>query len=125
MSEFTTLDEVVRNLAKKTVCVDFDGVLAEFHGWLGEDVLGNPYPMTRPFLETIKDMGYDIVVHTVRKAGRVWDWLYANDMARYIEAVTSVKPPAFAYIDDRSICFEGDHNATLWALHKFKAHWEK
>ena len=38
--------------------------------------------------------------------------------------VTDKKPPAFAYIDDRAICFEGDFLRTLDKLGEFKAHWE-
>ena len=38
--------------------------------------------------------------------------------------VTDKKPPAFAYIDDRAICFQGDYGKTLDQLEAFKAHWE-
>ena len=38
--------------------------------------------------------------------------------------VTDKKPPAFAYIDDRAICFQGDFAKTLDQLEAFKAHWE-
>jgi adenylylsulfate kinase len=120
-----TLNEVINDMIQRTVCIDLDGVLAEFDGWKGEDVLGEPYEHTRRFLEAVVALGYDVVVHTVRKTNRVWKWIYDHDFNDLIVGVTSIKPPAFAYIDDRAICFEGDHDATLWALRKFKAHWEK
>ena len=36
----------------------------------------------------------------------VWEWLKKHDMAKYISKVTSEKPRAVAYIDDKSISFK-------------------
>ena len=45
-------------------------------------------------------------------------------LTEYVSMVTDKKPPAFVYIDDRAICFQGDFARTLDQLEAFKAHWE-
>ena len=61
---------------------------------------------------------YDVVIFTVKakpdrglvngKTGTqlVWEWLKKYDMDRYVTKVTSEKPRAVAYIDDKSIHFD-------------------
>ena len=39
--------------------------------------------------------------------------------------MTRVKPGAVAYIDDRSIRFDGNYHKVLYELERFKTHWEK
>lgn len=109
----------------KTVCVDFDGVLNLYTGWQGENELFEPRPGVGGFLSYLRnDLGYRVVIHTTREAGAVWSWLIQHMLGTYITDVTSVKPPAEAYIDDRGICFRGDYEATLQELEHFKPHWQ-
>ena len=42
----------------------------------------------------------------------IWEWLHKHDMAKFISKVTSEKPRAVAYIDDKNIKFE-DWDTTL------------
>ena len=35
----------------------------------------------------------------------VWDWLRKHDVAKYVTKVTSEKPRAVAYIDDKAFKF--------------------
>jgi hypothetical protein len=104
---------------KKTVCVDLDGVLADYsEGWQGTDHIGDPIPgaveFTRKLAATCK-----IVVFTTRcKAD-----LFGRDASETVEALTSKvkawldrhgfaydeiyagqgKPIAVAYVDDRAV----------------------
>ena len=35
----------------------------------------------------------------------IWDWLRKNSLSQYVSKVTSEKPRAIAYIDDKAIQF--------------------
>ena len=72
------------------------------------------------FTKTQKDstMEYNIVVFSAKakpdrplvngKTGveLIWEWLEKHNISQYIEEVTSEKPRAIAYIDDKAIRFE-------------------
>ena len=110
------------NPAPKTVCLDFDGVLADYHGWKDIDTLDLPYPGAKEFVRRCVDAGYAIKVHTTRKAHRVWDWLQENGFEG-VDSVTNLKPKAMVYIDDRGHRFTGDWDAAYAAIEQ-PTHWE-
>ena len=76
---------------KYNVVVDLDGVLAEYHGWQGEEHIGAPIKGAREFLEELGKR-YRIVVATARinsTRGKesmernfvaVTEWLEQNNM---------------------------------------------
>jgi len=107
--------------SKKTrVCVDLDGVLAEYHGWEGADIIGPPLPGALKFAKAIAKIA-DIVVFTSRcstetgdddsvsrlTAGqlriKVVDWLGRNGFPFADVYVGQGKPKVAAFIDDRAI----------------------
>jgi hypothetical protein len=107
--------------SKKTrVCVDLDGVLAEYHGWEGADIIGPPLPGALKFAKAIAKIA-DIVVFTSRcstetgdddsvsrlTAGqlriKVVDWLERNGFPFADVYVGQGKPKVAAFIDDRAI----------------------
>src|SRR6267142_4746783 len=53
------------------VCVDLDGVLNLFDGWKSADYFHEPRPGAAEFLKCLNEMGYRIVVFTVRWATHV------------------------------------------------------
>lgn len=108
----------------KTICVDLDGVLNLYDGWKGPDDYPDPRPGAHEFLKSLKDQGFQVVIHTTRDEAAVRLWLFRFRMAHCVDQVTAIKPPAIAYIDDRAICFRGDFKSTLRDLSKFRAHWE-
>lgn len=110
---------------KKTICVDFDGVLAQYSGWQGPDHLGESMPGAREFLKTLAAMGFEIVVHTTRDILAVGAWLHNHNLTGLINRITNQKAPAVAYIDDRAVCFRGDFAETLLALKYFKPWWKE
>jgi hypothetical protein len=109
---------------KPIICVDLDGVLNAFDGWKGAEFFHPPRPGAREFLERLNHLGFRVVVFTVRWAPHVETWLVRHQLSELVWLVTDKKPPAFAYVDDRAICFEGDFEKTLRAIGGFKAHWE-
>ena len=102
----------------KQLAVDFDGVIHKnsmgFHDGTiyDEPILGA--------LDAIKILSetYDIIIFTAKakpdrplingKTGKelVKDWLEKHGFLEYIKDITSEKPRAVAYIDDKAIKFE-------------------
>lgn len=120
-------------MAKQSVAVDLDGVLAQYDGWKGVGVFGEVVPGAKEFLEALHQAGYHIVIHTTRVSGTVnpipddwekdrklefntrltnWrlhlaalvmDWLSENRL-RFDEVWSRPgKPSAVAYVDDHSV----------------------
>jgi hypothetical protein len=110
----------------KTVCVDLNGVLDQYTGWKGspEASLTAPRPGAVEFLQALQKRNFRIVVFTTVHAPIVRDWLREHKMDSLVDDVTDRKAPAFAFIDDRAICFRGDFDAALDQLDSFRAHWE-
>jgi hypothetical protein len=106
------------------VCVDLDGVLNLYDGWRGADYFHPPRPGAIEFLKALHERNFQVVVHTVRWAPHVWDWIRLHGLDAYVYSVTNEKLPAHVYIDDRAICFTGDFQSTLDRVATFRAHWE-
>src|ERR1700739_1145901 len=100
---------------KRTVAIDFDGVLAHYDGNYRANQLGEPHPAA---IKTIQDYianDMDVVIHTTRARTQrvvslILAWLVKHgipkmDLTRM--AISSIKPVAYVYIDDRAICFDG------------------
>lgn len=117
-----------------TVGVDFDGTLHPYsRGWVGyvpDDE--EPTRGAREFLEWLREGGHRAVVFTCRAdcpegAQAVWEWLRAYNLADLVVDVTDVKPTAVAYVDDRSVVFQGsweDARTDVSALMDGRAHGE-
>ncbi|MFW6144309.1 MAG: hypothetical protein ACOC55_01885 [Candidatus Natronoplasma sp.] len=102
---------------KKTVAIDFDGVLAEFDGWNGPDHMGELIREHHPkfYLEKLRERGFYIIIYTCRSElepvrdflGRhsiPWDSINGNPYEP--EGVSEKKIYADYYIDDRFPGFE-------------------
>ena len=86
-------------MTKKTICVDFDGVLNEYDGY-DEGDLGEPLTGSHDFIRELRKK-YKVVILTSRPKEQVIDWLTHNGFPSM--KVTNRKVPAVAYIDDRAI----------------------
>jgi beta-phosphoglucomutase-like phosphatase (HAD superfamily) len=89
------------------VCVDFDHTLVE---------LDTPLPGAKEAMQSLKDKGYGIIIHSCNNKGWIEKVLRANDIPfDYIwdASVDKGKPVADAYIDDRAVGFAGDWKATV------------
>lgn len=106
------------------ICVDFDGVLNNYEGWAGEDELYTPRKGVEDFLK-ILSKHFEVTILSTRKPEKIVGWLSEYGLMQYVDNVTSVKPPAICYIDDRSVNFGGDYLEVLDTVLKFKAYWEK
>lgn len=101
-------------MLKKTVCIDMDGVLAEYSGWQGIFHIGDPIDGARDFVDELaKD--FKIMIYSTRcnievnKAegdqetllAIVREWLQMN--AFKYDSIQIGKPLAVAYIDDKAV----------------------
>ena len=128
---------------KKTICVDFDGVIHSYtSGWKGADVI--PDPPVEGAIEGLyrltADPEIDVAIHSSRSAqpGGIeamkvwldhWDGIFCKDVPPKLVALDLVrfpvdKPPAMAYVDDRGINFDGDWSKITTELKDFTP-WNK
>ena len=109
--------KMVDNDDKKTIAIDFDGVIHKnskgFHdGTIYDDPIEGSYEALEKLAKK-----YTIIVYTCKakpdrglvngKTGTtlVWEWLEKHDMAKFVSKVTSEKPRAVCYIDDKAVRF--------------------
>ena len=107
---------------KPNVCVDFDGVINTYTGWNGPDDLYKPRQGVKEFLSELREK-YTVIIFTVRDTLKVCQWM--NLYSLPFDKITNKKVGAVAYIDDRSLKFNGNFDETLTELKNFKAHWEE
>ena len=108
--------------SRKTICIDFNGVLDTYQGFTGR--MHPPREGASNFLRQLRDLGFTIVVLTSCDAMDVHKWLRDYDMLQYVSGVTSTKVPAIVYLDDRGITFNGDFIEAIESILKFKCFWE-
>jgi hypothetical protein len=116
----------------KNVCIDFDGVIHDNYDGFGDGTIYGP--IIPGSSEAIKKLAqkYDIIIFTAKaksdrplingKTGAelVRKWLEKHNLAQYVKDITSEKPRALVYIDDKAIRF------TDWesALNQFNDFYE-
>jgi len=102
-------------MLKKTLCLDFDGVIHSYtSGWQGADVIPDPpvpgaIEFIRKALETFKVVIYSSRSHELGGITAMKNWLeeYADlDLVDALDFPT-YKPSAFITIDDRALTFNG------------------
>ena len=108
-------------MTKKTIMIDLDGVLDNYTVYTDE--IPSVRKGAKDFVKTLsKD--YELVLFTTRSSMKATKWLEDNKIDKYFKDVTNVKYPAYIYIDDRAIKFEGDYNKTLEEIENFRVHWK-
>lgn len=107
---------------KKTIAVDFDGVLNNYIGY-DPDNLFTPRDGVEDFLIEL-NKEFEIIIYSTRNKSHIIKWLEKYHLDKYVKEVTNNKPPAVAYIDDRAVRFNGDYNECLDNL-QIKAYWQK
>lgn len=108
--------------------VDFDGVIHKCSkGYHDGTIYDEPVVGAREALKELSQK-YTVIIYTCKakpdrglvngKTGTelIWQWLRKYDMEQYISKVTSEKPRAFAYIDDKAIPFGDGWNSVISAV---------
>jgi len=97
--------------------IDFDGVIHKCSkGYYDGTIYDDPIKGTHQALQELSKQ-YTLIVYTCKakpdrglvngKTGTelVWEWLEKHNMSQFVSKVTSEKPRAVAYIDDKAIKF--------------------
>ena len=108
---------------KPIVAFDFDGVIHSYKsGWQGADTI--PDPPVEGINEAIQEIRkqYRVEVFSSRchqPGGLEAIEAYLALKGIEVDAVVTVKPPAYVIIDDRAITFDGDSKTLLNKIVKF------
>lgn len=115
-------------MEKKTICVDFDGVIAQYDGFKGNDIFGDPIDGVQSAMEVLKKKGFTIIIFTTHTASsKLKKYLndnhitydYINENPDQPKGSNSRKPIADIYLDDRAICFKGNWKYALESIASF------
>lgn len=98
---------------KRIVAIDFDGVIHKYSkGWQDGSIYDAPIEGAFESIDMFKRLGYQVVILTARPKEQHTDvllWCAKHALEQNIVLddvpVTSTKPPASIYIDDRAISF--------------------
>lgn len=99
--ELKTLDK------RKTLAVDFDGVIHRYSkGFQGlENAYDPPMEGAQEVLQRLKDQGYVLKIMSSRPALVIEEWLEKYNMTNLFDAVSNNKFAATVYLDDRGFHF--------------------
>lgn len=107
---------------KKTIMIDLDGVLNNYTKY-DENSIPEIKNGAKEFLQSLVQ-DYNLVLYTTRNSQMASKWLIDNNINMFFSDVTSVKLPAYIYLDDRAIQFKGDYNSALNDIKNFKVYWK-
>jgi hypothetical protein len=109
----------------KKIGLDLDGTSAQYSGYKGQDHIGEPYKELANFLKEATEAGHLFWIYTARESHSiVQEWLERNNLAQYIQGITSKKEHWFdLFIDDRAFRFEGIY-PTIQQLNSIKPWWK-
>lgn len=109
---------------KKTVVFDFDGVIHSYtSGWRGAtEIPDPPVPGIAEAISKIREK-YRVVVVSSRCSQYAGSKAVQRWLEKYgivVDAISSTKPPAVCYIDDRALYFDGHPEMLLHRIDDFK-----
>ncbi len=114
------------NGSRRTIAVDFDGVIAEYDGYKGPGVLGAPRMDVIEAMRTLVSEGWKVVIHTTRGEKEISPYL-AQHRIPFDEIncnsdykTQGPKPVADVYWDDRAFTYSGDAKRDLQKIRDFK-----
>ena len=105
---------------RKTIMIDLYGVLDNYTTYTKE--IPSIKDGAKDFVKELSK-NYELVLFTTRSSKQATEWLKSNGIDKYFKDVTKVKSPAFIYIDDRALKFNGDYNITLKDIENFDVYW--
>lgn len=119
------------NTTSPVIAFDFDGVIAQYHGFVAKDDIQEPSVEVVRAIKLLKEKGCKILIHSTRDDAFLK--MYCEKFAISIdyinrrpdlESENPGKPIAFVYVDDRAICYKGEDAETLVSeILNFKPHW--
>lgn len=118
------LERVGIERRRRTVCLDFDGVLHSYNSPFTavDDIPDPPIHGAREAVSLLRKQ-FRVVVYSSRcrtAEGRtaITNWLAKHRIE--VDEVCEHKPPAMAYVDDRAVPFTGNWHDTVRAINDFR-----
>lgn len=112
---------------KKTICFDFDWVIHWYRkGWHDWSIYDEPVPWIKTAIEELRDR-FRVVVYSTRCRLPEWVMLVNEWLKKYwieVDEVSSTKPIASVYIDDRWYKFTGNCYELVHDIENFKTRLE-
>ena len=112
---------------------DFDGVIAQYEGFVSATHTGEPIQEVVEAIRKLKESGHKILLHSTRGDDLLKTYCtehnipfdYINNNPE-LEGENPGKPIAYVYIDDRAVRYTGQTADQLVSeLENFKAYWQK
>ena len=113
----------MEKIMKQTILIDLDGVLNEYKGNFNKDFITDMKVGADEFLEKLSQK-FEIKIFTKRNKLLTAKWLIKNNLDKFVEDITNVKDVARLYVDDRTVCFEGNYLKTFENIKNFKPYWK-
>lgn len=107
---------------KYTIMIDLDGVLNNYKKY-DENVIPEMKHGADKFLQKLSEK-YSLILFTTRNPEKASQWLIDNNLFQYFDDVTSIKSPAYIYLDDRAVQFNGDFDKALFDIDNFQVYWK-
>lgn len=121
------------NTSSPIIAFDFDGVLAQYNGFVAKDDVQEPNPEVMKTIVTLKGKGCKILLHSTR--GDEFLKAYCDKFSIPVDYINRQphqegenpgKPIAFVYVDDRAICYKGQNAEKLTSeILNFEPYWKK
>lgn len=114
----------------KVVCIDFDDTIATYGSWHGEGyalIEGEPIPGAKEAIKKLRNGGALVLIHSARcgfSGGMQAIVVWLNKYNIMVDGVSSNKPPADIYVDDKAVVYDGNWESTLRKINHFK-HWKE
>jgi hydroxymethylpyrimidine pyrophosphatase-like HAD family hydrolase len=110
---------------QKVVAVDFDGVIANYTGWL-DGAPGTARDDVREVLSILRNNGWKIIVHSCRNSETIREYLVENKIPfdeinpGSLYSDCGNKPRATVYWDDRACKYSGNAFNDLEVIINFR-----
>lgn len=85
--------------------------------------MGDPIPGARDFVLLLQRKGFTPIIFTTRSDEYLKDWLKKHNFPEL--EITNIKYPAWVYIDDRALKFDGDYNTLISDMQNFEVYREQ
>jgi len=105
---FSSMEEIKNLDKRKTISIDFDGVIHKYSkGFKGlYNAYDTPMEGSEEAIKKLYEDGYVLKILSSRPKEVIIEWLEKYKLNEYITEVSNVKFPATVYIDDRGLLFK-------------------
>ena len=122
-----------QNTKQKFTAFDMDGVIADYHGFVSVDFLGDPKQEVVKAIKMLKDLGHKIIVYSTRGTELIKEYCkkhgipvdYVNENPEK-SGLNPYKPIAQVYVDDRAVCYRDEKAEDLVErIVNFQPYWKE